>query len=69
MSPTEKKTKTFDCVEFKRQAQARLYEATRELSAEQRRQHVRRIVETGPLADFWRRVTQQSRIAPKARRS
>ncbi|MCP4249318.1 MAG: hypothetical protein GY778_19930 [bacterium] len=68
MSRTTKKTKTFDCVEFKRHTQARLYEATREMSTEQQREHVRRIVETGPLADFWRRVTQQSKTAPKAGR-
>ncbi len=68
MKSTAKKTKSFDCVEFKRQAQARLYEATRELSAEQRRQHIRRAVETGPLADFWSRVMQQGKTAPKAGR-
>ena len=68
MSSTAKKTKTFDCVEFKHQAQARVYEATRELSADERRKHIRRMVETGPLADFWMRVTQQARTAPKAGR-
>ena len=68
MSHTAPKTKTFDCVEFKHRAQTRLDEATRELSADQRREHIRRILETGPLAEFWERVTQQSRTAPKAGR-
>ena len=68
MSHTAPKTKTFDCIEFKRRAQIRLYEATRELSADRRREHIRRILETGPLAEFWERVTQQSPTAPKAGR-
>ena len=68
MSSTAKKTKTFDCVAFKHQAQARVYEATRELPADERRQQLRSMVETGPLADFWKSVTQQARTAPKAGR-
>ena len=68
MSHTAGKTKTFDCVEFKRRAQSRFYEATQKLSADQRREHIRGILETGPLAEFWERVTQQSRTAPKAGR-
>ena len=65
MEPTARNSKTFDCVEFKRQAQARIHEATRGMTAEQRREHLRRIVEAGPLADFWRELTQKARQAPK----
>ena len=68
MSHTAGKTNAFDCVEFKDRAQTRLYEATRKLSADQRREHIRGILETAPLAEFWKRVTQQSRTAPKAGR-
>ena len=63
-----KTKKTFDCVQFKRQAQARLDEITRGMSADKRREHLRCLIETGPLADFWTRLSQECRTAPKAGR-
>jgi hypothetical protein len=60
--------KSFDCVEFKREAQARLYEATRDMSAEERREYMQRVIENGPLAEFWARVKREARTAPKAGR-
>lgn len=68
MSPMTNKTKTFDCVRFKHQAQARFYEATRGMSAEQRREYLLRTIESGALADFWAKVTRQVKTAPKAGR-
>ena len=59
------KYKTFDCVEFKRQAQVRTYEATQHMSAEQRRAYRRQLVEHGPLAAYWRRVQSEGRPAAK----
>lgn len=66
MGCSKKTPRTSDCVDFKRQAQARLYEATREMSTQQRREHIRREIQTGPLAGFWNKVLQRSKTAPKA---
>ena len=68
MTPHAKKGKAFDCVEFKREAQGRLREATRGMTAEQRRRYLREVVEQGALADFWRKLTEEARQAPKAGR-
>jgi len=65
MEPAARNSKTFDCVEFKREAQQRIHEATRDMTAEQRREYLRRIVEVGPLSDFWRELRQRGRQAPK----
>lgn len=53
MKQTKKK---FDCVEFKRKAQERIYEKTKNMSWEQEIQYFRKSVETGPFADWWKRV-------------
>jgi hypothetical protein len=70
MSRTAKKKmkKTFDCIAFKRKAQRRLMEETKDMSEDQRRAHVRKIVESGPLADFWEQVKQRAKTAPRAGR-
>jgi len=48
-----KANKEFDCVEFKRQAQVRVYGAIKDLSPEQEIEYFRRVVGQGPLADWW----------------
>jgi hypothetical protein len=68
MNETTKVRKTFDCVEFKRQAQERLYEETRGMTEEERAAYIQREIENSPLADFWRRVEREVRKAPKAGR-
>jgi hypothetical protein len=68
MSPSAKKTKSFDCVEFKCQARARLHDATRDMSDDERREHIRHMIETGPLAGFGEKVVRQSKAAPKSGR-
>lgn len=57
---TEKK---FDCVEMKRQAQAKIYEETEDMTAEQRIAYFRKAAEEGPLAEWWKsiRKSQESR--------
>ena len=68
MSRTARKMKTFDCIKSKRQAQRRLYEVTRDMTADERRAHVHQLVRSGPLADFWKKVMRSARTAPKAGR-
>lgn len=57
--------KTFDCVAFKREAQRRWREATRGMTAEERKSLSRRTIESSPLGPFWRKVSQQAKPASK----
>jgi len=52
--PTVKKT--FDCLAFKDQAQARLIEETRGMTAEQEIAYLTRKAEEGPLGEWWKKV-------------
>ncbi|MFA7238242.1 MAG: hypothetical protein WC058_15390 [Phycisphaeraceae bacterium] len=63
-----KTNKTFDCIQFKRQTQTRWQQAVQGMSADQRRLYQRRVIETGPLSDFWKTLTSRSRTASKAGR-
>ena len=54
---TKKKTdggEGFDCVAFKRRAQARIYERLKGLSPEEGIAYFRRAAEEGPLGDWWK---------------
>jgi hypothetical protein len=53
---TTKADKEFDCIEFKRQAQARVYAAIKDLSPEQEIEHFRRAAAQGPLGIWWRSI-------------
>jgi hypothetical protein len=46
--------KPFDCLEFKREVQARIFEETRELSTADLREYFLRNVEEGPFAEYFR---------------
>jgi len=48
--------KSFDCVAFKRQAQSRIYERTRHMTAEQEIAYHRQSVRRGPFADWVQRI-------------
>jgi hypothetical protein len=48
--------KKFDCVEFKRQAQARIYERIKNLTPDEEIEYFRKAAETGPFGDWWRRT-------------
>ena len=49
-----KTPKTFDCIAFKRQVQSEIYEETRGMSTEEFLEYLRREVEEGPFADWWK---------------
>lgn len=51
-----KTAKQFDCVEMKRQAQARIYEEIKDMTSEQRIEYWRRGAEEGPMADWWKKL-------------
>jgi hypothetical protein len=48
-----KMKKEFDCIEFKRQVQSEMYEETRDMSAEEFLEYLRRRVEEGPGGEWW----------------
>ena len=48
--------KKFDCVEFKRKAQERIYEDIKNMSWEQEADYFRKGAETGPLSSWWKKV-------------
>ncbi len=56
MSTQMKTEKTFDCIEFKRQAQAEIYEQIRGMTHEQERAYFQLQAESGPLGDWWKRI-------------
>lgn len=54
-----KTEKTFDCIAFKRKAQSERYERTKHMTDAEKLADLRRSVESGPLAEFWKRVKSQ----------
>ena len=54
------KTLTFDCVAYKRQTQAKIYDAIRELTPEGQRLYFQQSAETGTLGEWWRRISKKS---------
>jgi hypothetical protein len=64
--------KAFDCVQFKRKAQEKIYSLVRNLSLEEPVEFFRRAAESGPLAEWWRKVRgyrRPSRAPGNGRRS
>lgn len=61
MKTTEVK-KNFDCVEFKRKAQARIYERIKDLSPEEEVEYFRKAAEEGSLGEWWKALKNRSRI-------
>ena len=55
MKTTEVK-KEFDCVEFKRRAQSRIYERIKDLSPEEEIEYFRRAADEGPLGQWWKSI-------------
>jgi hypothetical protein len=58
----------FDCVGFKRRAQAEIYERIKDLTWAEEVELIRRHVEEGPFADFWRRVRESQAEREAAQR-
>ena len=52
-----KKPRDFECVAFKRRAQARIYSEIKGLSADEEIAYFRRRVLTGPFAKLWKRIS------------
>lgn len=48
--------KPFDCVEFKRRVQLRIYEDIRGMSHDEERAYFEEQAAHGPLAEWWQRV-------------
>ncbi len=50
--------KRFDCLDFKRKSQARIYAEIKDMTGEQQRAYFRKAAESGPLADWWKKVRE-----------
>ena len=57
--------KDFDCIAFKRKAQERIYEATKNMTLEEKLEYFNRRAETGPLGEWWKSLKKHP--ASKAR--
>jgi hypothetical protein len=55
--------KSFDCVEFKRQAQTEIYEEIKGLTPEEEIDYFRREVAAGPFGKLWKSLQVRSRAA------
>jgi hypothetical protein len=55
--------KGFDCIEFKRQAQAEIYEETKGLSPEEQIEYFRRRAADGPVGNWWKALERRSGAA------
>jgi hypothetical protein len=53
--------KGFDCIAFKRQAQAEIYREIRGLSAGQEIEYFRQWAAKGPLGEWWKSLERRSR--------
>ena len=59
MTTTDRR-KRFDCVAFKRRAQARIYERIKDLTPEEEAAWFRRAAESGPFAEWWRSLDRSA---------
>ena len=57
--------KAFDCVDFKRRAQAEVYEQIQGMTHEQERAYFEQQAGQGPLGEWWKRIKAARR--PSAR--
>jgi hypothetical protein len=58
-----KREKGFDCVVFKRQAQAKIYEEIKGLSPDEEIEYFRSRVAAGPFRKLWKALERRSRLA------
>jgi hypothetical protein len=58
-----RKAKGFDCIEFKRQAQAEIYEEIKGLSPQEEIEYFRRQAATGPLGKWWNALERRPETA------
>ena len=55
----EKMTKSFDCLQFKRQVQEKIREEIEGMTLEEEQEFFRRRAEEGPLGGWWKAVKVQ----------
>ncbi len=63
MRKRRKPAKRFDCIEFKRQAQAEIYQEIKGLTPEEEIEYFRRQVAAGPFGKLWKSLEDRSRAA------
>ena len=56
MTAPQKVLESFDCVEFKRRAQERIFETIKGMSPTEEIEYLRRAAESGPFADFLKKI-------------
>jgi hypothetical protein len=56
--------KGFDCVGFKREVQAEIYQEIKGLAAEEEIEYFRRWAAKGPLGKWWKALERRSRSTP-----
>ncbi len=67
---TSKVIKDFDCVEFKRKAQAEIYGEIKRLSPQDEIEYFRKTAESGPMGEWWKALKRRSELgSPMTRRS
>ena len=54
---TSKSGKAFDCLEFKRRAQARIYEKIKDMGPQEEIAYFREAARHGPLGAWWKRLS------------
>jgi hypothetical protein len=64
-----KPAKRFDCIAFKRQAQAEIYEEIKGLSPEEEIAYFRRRAANGPLGELWKSLERRSAVEAPAEAS
>ena len=60
----KRKKKTFDCIDFKRRFQTRIYEDIRGMTFEEEVTYFQRRAEQGNLGEWWRWVKAESAAVP-----
>ena len=58
--------KDFDCVEFKRKAQSRIYAQIKGLSPREEIEYFRKAADEGPFAEWWKGVAPRASGAPRS---
>ena len=50
----------FDCIAFKERVQAEIYQEIKDLAPAQQADYFRKAAETGPFAEWWKKVREES---------
>ncbi len=61
---TTEVTKEFDCIEFKRRAQSRIYKRIKGLSPEEEIEYFRQAADEGPLGQWWKSIKGRAGLGP-----